>query len=384
MRYAVTVERDSLEESIVHCLRESPLTRNAMCDKLGVSRTTLSRALSELMDRGTVRAEVHSSGGRGRPVQTFHLSNDVVHAVGIDISRTHASALAVNRLEQQLCTARFRYYSDSSWESVLKKLCTELDHRMKEAGVETTSIHHVGVGMPMPIGIAVQDDGERLIPDYAKLQTYVEELWGAPTLIDNTIRMAALVEARAGAGRGFDSQFYLRISNGMMGCTVVSNRVVPGSQGYAGEVGHLAFPGGAEHCICGRNGCLETVATMPAIIRHAQARDLEELLTKLSNNDPLAAAAVDQAAQAVAQACSQAVLFFNPARLILSGDVPAEIPEFVAKVNALLQEQLIPGLYNGVACVSAELDGAQSVRGALFAGEAYAAMLESRHKKTRR
>lgn len=135
-----------------------------------------------------------------------------------------------------------------------------------------------GGDVPVGIGIAglVTADGTvrygpnigiRDLPLAARLQ----ERTGASTVIANDASVAALGEQRAGAGRDHQDLALVTLGTGVGGGVVVAGRLLTGSGGFAGELGHVVVAEGGRPCPCGNLGCVEAYASGSAI--GALARD---------------------------------------------------------------------------------------------------------------
>lgn len=168
--------------------------------------------------------------------------------------------------------------------------------------------------------------------------------FGVPAIMDNDANAGALGEWRFGAGQGCASLLYLTVSTGVGGGWVLDGRVHRGADGLAGEIGHtLAAGPEGPLCICGRRGCVESLACGPAIARRARERLQAEPasgagLRQLIQDDPSAltaelvsraAAEGDALAEDVLLAAARdlgsgignALSLMNPQRVVLGGGV---------------------------------------------------------------
>ncbi|MFC2473646.1 MAG: ROK family protein, partial [Actinomyces sp.] len=175
------------------------------------------------------------------------------------------------------------------------------------------------------------------------------------------------------------------LGGGVGACVIVADRIGGGSTGYAGELGHITVPGGQRPCQCGKNGCLETLASAPAVTEIAGAADLEDLRRMLDAHAPDAVSALAEASRAVAQACAMAVLLMSPSRIVLGGELVTACPELVPQIAADIAGRLVPGTSWGVEVVAARLDGLGCAQGAAAAADSYVtACLEEakRHQRS--
>jgi len=92
-------------------------------------------------------------------------------------------------------------------------------------------------------------------------------LVGLPAVVDNDAKALALAEGWCGAAKGCRDYLAMVVSTGVGGGLVVDGRLVGGASGNAGHVGHMAVLPDGPLCRCGARGCLEAVASGPAIAR---------------------------------------------------------------------------------------------------------------------
>ena len=217
MDYLATLAPSSLEERIVQVLASGPATRGDLCARLDVSRTVLGRALAELRQDGAVRVVAYRSHseGRGRPVEQLGLAERIACAVGLDVSRTSASGIILDRRGEVLASV-LTPLSFDGWREPLSELCRALKDRADDDGVDMSYVSRVGVGLPVPVGQGT-GPGTALGEDlFSSVEQIVSPYWSGSLLVDNTIRMTALAEARWGAGQGAPEQIYVHLRGGRL------------------------------------------------------------------------------------------------------------------------------------------------------------------------
>lgn len=158
---------------------------------------------------------------------------------------------------------------------------------------------------------------------------------GVPVSVGNNTRYTALAEAdrRRAAGLSVDDLIYLRVDEGIGGGIVTGGELQTGAWDAAGEMGHVSVDVNGAPCFCGGRGCLELVAALPAVIRAAGAADLDDLRER-SAWDPVAAAAIDDAARATGGVVAGVLAVVNPSVLVIGGSV-ASLPGFIDRVEAV-------------------------------------------------
>lgn len=166
-------------------------------------------------------------------------------------------------------------------------------------------------GVGVSFGGPVEADGRTVrlsmhVPGWENLALAdrLEAALGVPAQIANDGDAAALAEYRFGAGRGVRHMLYLTVSTGIGGGVIIDGRLHRGERAWAGEVGHIVLKPDGPPCPCGRNGCLEALASGLSIARAARERLRQRAdATPASALDALAAEEIS--ARDVAHAAAQ-------------------------------------------------------------------------------
>ena len=136
-----------------------------------------------------------------------------------------------------------------------------------ELGLDGAEVCGVGTGGPMSAG------GETVTPlnipgwQAFPLRRRLAELTGLPVFVDNDAKALALAEGRWGAAAGVHDFLAMVVSTGVGGGIVLDGRLLDGSGGNAGHVGHVIVDPDGALCGCGARGCLEAMASGSAIER---------------------------------------------------------------------------------------------------------------------
>jgi glucokinase len=131
-------------------------------------------------------------------------------------------------------------------------------------------VHAVGVGAAGFVGL---DGRVRFAPHVSwrdePLAAKLEERLGLPVVVDNDANVTALAELRYGAAAERREVLVLTLGTGIGGAVVMDGAVRRGSQGLAGEFGHLQVVPQGRLCPCGHRGCWEQYASGTALVRAA-------------------------------------------------------------------------------------------------------------------
>lgn len=99
-----------------------------------------------------------------------------------------------------------------------------------------------------------------------QIRDTVEAALDLPTAIGHDVRAGLVAETRLGAARESHNVLFMPIGTGIAGALMLDGRAVS-ANGQAGELGHLIIEPDGPLCSCGGRGCLETLASAPAIAR---------------------------------------------------------------------------------------------------------------------
>ena len=164
--------------------------------------------------------------------------------------------------------------TENKGENILPDVAKAIQDKMAEKGIEKADVEGVGIGIPGPIN----SKGEaacavNLYWGFTPVAQILHDLTGLKACAGNDANVAALGEAWKGAAAGSDNVIMVTIGTGVGGGIIVDGKIVAGTHGAGGEIGHvLVVRGEAEKCNCGNHGCLEQYASATGITRLANRR----------------------------------------------------------------------------------------------------------------
>lgn len=207
----------------------------------------------------------------------------------------------------------------------------------------------IGVGSPGPISIR---EGKILNPPNIPMWhnfgivKFLEQATGVKTTLNNDANVAGLAEARLGAGRGYESVFFITISTGVGGAYIYRGEIVGGANAAAAEIYNMIV-GDDTYTRPGMNpGALELQCGGPALARKASEAygcdvSAEELFTRFRDGDGKAEAIVHRAAEHAARGIANVACVVDPDIFILGGSVALKNPEFVELIRQYAGKYLI-------------------------------------------
>ncbi|MGD7706296.1 ROK family transcriptional regulator [Microlunatus sp. Y2014] len=354
---------------------DSP-SRADVAARTGMTRSTVSRLVDELMAGGLLAELEPLTGARGRPATPLVAAAGTVAALGLELSVehvfAHVSDLAGNVLAEGHRLGDFAHMRPAASLAVVADLANEciyaLSPEARVAGVHLAIPGLVDVpGRQVLRAPNLGWTGVAPVPLLAEAGLAVERQHFA---LGNEADCAALALALEAPGRPGKHSAFLYVSGEVgVGSAVVSNgELVTGQHGWAGEIGHLCVDPHGLVCACGATGCLETVAGLAHILAAARLDTTEQLLVALADGDRVAREAVDRAGRALGIAVSGAMNLLDLPEVVLGGHLAAMADRIVPLLREEMTVRVLSAPYAETA-ISVDVDPAtRPAVGAAYAG----------------
>ena len=322
-------------------------TRGELGRLTGLSRTAVSARLASLESAGLVLEGDEESATGGRPASTLVLDRDagLVLAVAVGRSRSQMSVCALDGTE--LASASHDQEVGLGPDVLMPVVADHLGRMLAGLGRSGDEVRGVGLSLAGTVDRArgVSVDSPALAGwDGVPLAPYLQEVTGAPLVVDNDCNVMAASE-RDGHLLEHDDVLVLKASTGIGLAIVADGRLVRGHRNAAGQLGHVKVPAAAGLlCRCGDTGCLEAVAGGWALVerfreRGHQVDHVRDLVARAVHGHGEARAVVRESGRRVGEALAATVTVLNPRAVVVGGDMAGAFDTF----SAGLRDTLFPG-----------------------------------------
>jgi glucokinase len=265
------------------------------------------------------------------------------HLVGIDIGGSKLLACLTDRNGAILRTERREIGCEIRPDQLLR-LIDDVIQGFRHGGIRITG---VGLGFPGLVderGVALSSV---ILPHCGQLDLagLLQEALSLPCAVDNDVNNAARAEVSL-RGRGDLSMLFVSVGTGIGGAVVLQGRLWRGATNMAGEIGHVGVVQGGPLCLCGRRGCVGTLASGAAIERQLGG-PIGTLAVVMAAPSPAVTNAVARGCRILGGAIASALNLLNLPLVAIGGGL-AEIPGFVGAVAKAARRQAMPEI--GAAC----------------------------------
>jgi len=336
----------------------APCSRADIAASTGLNKATVSSLVTDLLERRLLRETGLTENRIGRPASMLTLQSRPYAAIGIEVAADHLVAIAVDLTGERLLTWRRTYPGLDGTPGRAEAAVAALAGRVvaKMAAAERRVLG-LTVGAP---GLVGPGGGVRFAPHLGRpaldLGTALERGLCHPryeVVIDSAANLAALAEHRGGAEADTPNLLAV-IGDVEIGAGIVADgRPLRGSRGFAGQAGHLQVDCGGPRCRCGRQGCLEAVAGLPALVRRAlpdteqdgpitdYAPELDRITALAANGDAHVTAALAETGRLLGRGVSMLAELLDPQVVVLGGSFATLAPWVLPAVEAELADRAV-------------------------------------------
>lgn len=315
---------------------EREISRADLSRRTGLSRSTISAIVNDLLETGLVR-ESHSgvsTGGR-RPIM-LEFQDEASFIVGLELGATHISCV----LTDLRCKVRACWSASVPGREqpvvALEKMVTAVRSVLDAGSVDLSQVLGIGVAVPSPVDS--NRPGELLpllVPKWQgyNIETHLEAAFSRPVFVDNDANLGALAELWWTAGPAVRNLAYIKVATGIGAGLIIGGRVFRGSSGIAGEIGHTAIDASGARCECGLNGCLTTFIGTNFLLQSAAdyarssgssrpvPKSLDELVDAALAGEPIAAELIRYTGQRLGIGVANMLNLLNPDTVVLGGGI---------------------------------------------------------------
>ena len=261
---------------------------------------------------------------------------------GIDLGGTTIGGVLADDQGHVVQQASIATESYAGPPAVLERIAGLVEQLAAAAGTRPAA---VGIGCPGLVDVA--QGVTRFFPNLptqwrdVPAADVLRDKLGCPVSLLNDVRTATLGELVFGHGRDVRTMAFFSLGTGVGGGLVIDGKLRLGPLGAAGELGHQTIVPGGPLCGCGNRGCLEALASGPAITAEAvrlmlagQAPRLFELVEgnparveprsiaeAARAGDKGAQEAIDRAAEYLGIGAANVVTCLHPQLIVLGGGV---------------------------------------------------------------
>lgn len=315
---------------------ERGISRAEIARVTGLSRSTVSAIVEDLLETGLVSFRGAGESQGGRPPVILGFEDDALALVGVDMGASHVSVIVTNLRGETRAWQTRSHNVRPDPEGSLSLVDQLIGEALYDAGMSDERLVGIGVGVPSPVNPRHPGTVSPLVmPRWrdVDITARLKAVHSCPVLVDNDANLGALAELWWGRGVGGRDLVFIKVGTGI-GCGhIIHGDIYRGATGVAGEIGHLTIDPNGPPCVCGLTGCLATYVGSDALLARTRDAlmaaphsllttdnlDIGALVAAAHAEDPVALRMIADAGRRLGTAIASLVNLNNPGQVILGG-----------------------------------------------------------------
>jgi glucokinase-like ROK family protein len=318
-----------------------------------LSRSTVSDIVNDLLRMGLVKTLGAGDSRGGRKPILLGFEDDAYLIVGADMGATHIS-IAVTDLGGNIrawrsvaCPIR------SEPERVLEVLRTTIAACLASIPHRTAPLVGIGVAVPCPVDLKSKRLSPTVLPEWDGIDIAgrLQAAFQVPVFLDNDANLGALAELWWDPAHRGKELTYIKLGTGIGAGHILSGEIYRGSNGVAGELGHIAIDLNGPLCACGLRGCLTTFVGAKALVARVETAlrtapssrlsggtlDVSRIAQAAVDGDPVALQVVGEAGRHLGSAVASLVNLLNPGVVVIGGALSRAGELLLGPIRAIVQ-----------------------------------------------
>ena len=349
-----------------------PRTRAELASITGLARSTIALRVDALMELGLVSPVGDAQSTGGRPSSQFALNPSAKVVLAADLGASHATLALTDLTGVSLVERRGPIDIADGPETVLTWMVATGRELLAEIGRTADDLIAIGIGLPGPVEHSTgRPINPPIMPGWDRFDVpgFVQQHLAVPVLVDNDVNIMALGE-RAYAFPQVEHLIFIKVATGIGSGVISGGLLQRGAQGIAGDIGHVQIPRGAGiPCHCGNRGCLEALASGPAIAADLRKTGLEvefgqDVVELVKRGNIEAIQAVRQAGRDIGEVLTACVSLINPSVIAIGGSMAQAGEHLIAGVREVVYTRSMPLATEHLAIVQSSAGAHAAVIGA--------------------
>ena len=273
--------------------------------------------------------------------------------------------------------------TEENGKNILPDIAQAVNDHSKANGFDKEDVIGLGVGVPGAV-LEFSKVNECVNLGWGSVDVAGElsKLTGCKVKATNDANAAALGEIWMGAAADYNSAVMITLGTGVGGGIIVDGKIIDGSRGYGGEIGHMTVdPFDDRVCNCGKTGCLELYASATGIVYETKKalkdfkeatslRDLDEVTAKdifdaAKEGDVFSLDLVDYEAEYLAMGIANILNIINPETIVLGGGVALAGDILLNPLRKKLEKYALPVTLEDLKIVQGILGNEAGIKGAV-------------------
>ncbi|MCK6262191.1 ROK family transcriptional regulator [Vibrio sp. ZSDE26] len=357
--------------------QKGPISRIQVADVSQLAPASVTKITRQLLERGLIKEVAQQASTGGRRAISLTTEVEPFHSVAVRLGRDYLQFSLYDLGGKELVTEHHELFYTNQTE-LTDGLVAHLSSFIERYKSITQQLIAIGIALP---GLVDPEKGiVEYMPntdiDHLPLGSIIRDKFNVECFVGNDVRGIALAEHYFGASQDCQDSILVSVHRGTGAGIIVNGQVFLGFNRNVGEIGHIQIDPLGEQCQCGNFGCLETVASNPAILERVRkliGQGYESSLTKLDSvtiqdvcehankGDELASQSLVRVGNQLGKAIAITINLFNPQKVIIAGDITASEDILFPAIRRNVENQSLTTFHQSLPIVASLVDNQPTI-----------------------
>jgi N-acetylglucosamine repressor len=352
--------------------QQGPISRIQVADVSQLAPASVTKITRQLLERGLIKEVAQQASTGGRRAISLTTEVEPFHSVAVRLGRDYIQLSLFNLGGKELALASYEFHYTNQ-PQLIEGLVSHLKDFIAQQSQLIDQLIAIGIALP---GLVNPETGVvEYIPnvdvDALALGDIIREQFHVECFVGNDVRGMALAEHYFGASQDCQDSILVSVHRGTGAGIIVNGQVFLGSNRNVGEIGHIQIDPLGEQCQCGNFGCLETVATNPAIVSRVKkliaqgyesslselkAITIEDICQHANDGDELAKQALVRVGNQLGKAIAITINLFNPQKIVIAGQITDSPDIIFPAILRNVENQSLKTFHRHLPIVTSQID----------------------------
>ncbi|KEO71694.1 ROK family protein [Anditalea andensis] len=372
-----------------------------ICNELGISLPTSTILINELLKDEVIEKKGQAKSSGGRKPDLYGLASNSIFILAINIGQNRTQMAIYNNSHERITDIHTVHLKFDGQEGHINTIYEVADTFIKESNINPDKLLGIGITMPGLIDSKKGINYTYINKNFSKstLKATFQEKFNKQVVIENDAKAMTLAEYQFGSKAGTSQILGIYTDWGIGLGIVLEGKIYKGFSGFSGEFGHITMVENGHLCSCGKQGCLETVASGMAMVRLAKEAyqngkpsimneeisknpddiDPDFIIQSALSGDQHAIGILTEIGSQLGKGIAILIQLFNPEIIIIGGKIAEAGQYILTPIYQSLNTSSLPQLRNQTTIELSQLGKDARMLGAIsiYMNEAFDALLDS-------
>lgn len=351
--------------------QQGPISRIQVADVSQLAPASVTKITRQLLEKGLIKEVAQQASTGGRRAISLKTEASPFHSIAVRLGRDYIQIGLYDLSGKELAHAHHEFHYLHQHE-LIEGLIHYIDLFFESVQDQIEQLIAIGVVLP---GLVNPETGvveymHNVDVDALSLGDIIKNHFNVECFIGNDVRGLALAEHYFGASIDSQDSILISVGRGTGAGMIVNGEIFLGFNRNVGEIGHIQIDPLGAQCQCGNFGCLETVASNPAIVKRVNQLikqgyesslatlehiTIDDVCAHANQGDELARQTLIKVGNQLGKAVAITVNLFNPQKIVIAGQIVSAHELIFPAIERNVQNQSLKTFHRNLPIVASTI-----------------------------